>query len=70
MSLVAQRSRLRSLAHDLALRWDETKSSWRDSKSEEFERRFLAELGPRVEKSVEIIEKLDELLTKVRKDCE
>lgn len=52
------------------LRWDDTKSYWRDSKSEEFERRYLSELGPRVEKSVEIIEKLDELLTKVRKDCE
>ena len=52
------------------MRWRETKAYWRDAKGEEFERRYMEELLIRVDKTVTMIEKLDELLAKVRKDCE
>lgn len=70
MSLAGNRSRLAAITRELSLRWQETKNYWKDSKSQEFERRYMVELLARVDKTVTVIEKLDELLSKVRKDCE
>jgi hypothetical protein len=70
MSLNANKSRLTALTKNISLRWVETRSHWRDVKSDEFNQRFMLELLPRVNKAVNAIEKLEELLKKVRKDCE
>ena len=70
MSLAGNRSRLAAITRELSLRWQETKNYWKDAKSQEFEHRYLVELVARVDKTVTVIEKLDELLNKVRKDCE
>ena len=70
MSLAASKSRLVAITRDLSLRWDETKNYWKDVKSREFERRYLSELFANVDRTVTVIEKLDELLKKVRSDCE
>ena len=70
MSLSGSKNRLVAVTKELSNRWDETKNYWRDAKSQEFEQRYLAELFANVDKTVMVMEKLDELLTKVRKDCE
>lgn len=70
MNLSGNKGRLVGLTREITLRWSETKNYWRDAKSEEFERRFMAELAASVNRSVLIVEKLDELLKKVRSDCE
>jgi len=70
MNLAGSKSRLVSVTKELYLRWQETKNYWRDAKSEEFERRYLQELFIGVDRTVTVIEKLDELLKKVRTDCE
>ena len=70
MSLSGNRSRLSAITRELWMHWQETKTYWRDSKSQEFEHHYLEDLMIRVDKTVTVIEKLDELLTKVRKDCE
>jgi hypothetical protein len=70
MSLSGNKGRLVGLTRDITLRWGETKNFWRDAKSEEFERRYLVELNASVNRAVLIVEKLDELLKKVRSDCE
>jgi len=64
------KNRLTSLTKGLATRWDETKNYWKDTKSQEFEQRYLIELFANVDKTVTVLEKLDELLAKVKKDCE
>ena len=64
------KNRLVSLTKGLETRWDETKNYWRDAKSQEFEQRYMNELFANVDKTVTVLEKLDELLAKVRKDCE
>ena len=64
------KTRLTSLTKGLATRWDETKNYWKDAKSQEFEQRYMTELFANVDKTVTVLEKLDELLAKVRKDCE
>ena len=70
MSLAGNRSRLAAITKEFSLRWQETKNYWKDAKSQDFERRYIVELLARVDKTVTVIEKLDELLNKVRKDCE
>jgi hypothetical protein len=70
MSLGGSRSRLSAISKELAIRWRETKNYWRDTKSQEFEQRYMEELLARVDKTVTVIEKLDKLLEQVRRDCE
>ena len=70
MNLSGNRSRLSAISKELSLRWRETKNYWKDAKSQQFERKYMDELFVRVEKTVTVIEKLDEVLTRVRKDCE
>jgi hypothetical protein len=70
MNLSGNKGRLVGLTRDITLRWAETKNFWRDAKSDEFERRYMAELAASVNRTVLIVDKLDELLKKVRSDCE
>jgi hypothetical protein len=70
MNLAGGKSRLVAITKELSLKWDQTKNYWRDAKSREFQQRYMTELFANVDKTVTVIEKLDELLTKVRKDCE
>lgn len=70
MNLSGNKGRLAGLTRDITLRWSETRNYWRDAKSEEFERRYMAELAASVNRTLLIVEKLDELLKKVRSDCE
>ena len=66
----ANGTRLAGATRELWLKWQETKNYWRDTKSQEFEAQYLSELVSSVDKSVAVIEQLDKLLTKIRKDCE
>jgi hypothetical protein len=70
MNLSGNRGRLIGLTRDISLQWDEVKNSWRDAKSEEFERRFMNELAAHTSRAVSVLEQLDKLLQKVRSDCE
>jgi hypothetical protein len=70
MSLSGSKNRLVAITKELSNRWDETKNYWRDAKAQEFEQRYMAELFSNVDKTVTVMEKLNELLIKVRNDCE
>jgi hypothetical protein len=70
MNLNANKSRLAGITRELSNQWTQTKNFWRDQKSDEFEKKYLDELFAYADKTVLVIEKLDELLKKVRSDCE
>ena len=70
MSVVGNRARLASSAKDFSLKWAETKDYWRDRKCEEFEEKYLQELFAQVNRTLTVMEKLEEILKKVRTDCE
>jgi hypothetical protein len=70
MNLSANRSRLAAITRELSVQWTETKNFWRDQKCDEFEKRYLEALFVYADKTVHVIEKLDEILKKVRSDCE
>ena len=63
-------NRLSGITKELWAQWLDTKSYWKDAKSEEFERRYMEELLAGVDRAVTVIEQLDKLMTKIRKDCE
>lgn len=70
MNLSGTKGRLVASTRELSLKWRETKNYWRDEKSREFEHQYLEELFVRADKTVAVIEKLDEILGKIRSDCE
>ncbi len=70
MNVGALRNRLEMLTRELMRNWEETRSSWRDVKAQEFEQRYLRELCAQVDKAAVAIEKLDDLLNRVKDDCE
>ena len=70
MSMTSNKSRLAGLTKELLLKWQETRESWQDAKSLEFERQYMAELSSDVDSAVTVIEQLDKILTKLRHDCE
>lgn len=70
MNLGGHRSRLAALTRDLAARWEETGGVWTDAKREQFGKEFLVPLFAAVDRAQTALEQLDELASKVRKDCE
>jgi hypothetical protein len=70
MSLSGSKSRLAGLTREINLQWAETKNFWRDAKSREFEQRYMTELFANMDHTSLVLEQLEELLKKVRSDCE
>ena len=55
---------------DLNVSWRQTKNFWMDSKALEFQEKYIAPLPDAVNSASSIIEDLDKILTKIRRDCE
>jgi hypothetical protein len=70
MSLSGNKGRLLGLTREFSLEWAETRVHWKDAKSEEFDHKFMVELSANVNRSITVLEQLEELLKKVRSDCE
>ena len=66
----ANGARLGAITKELWVQWQETRSYWKDAKSEEFEHKYLEELVASVDKTVMVIDQLDKLISRIRKDCE
>jgi hypothetical protein len=66
----ANSTRLSGATRELWLQWQQTRNYWRDSKSEEFEKQYLSELIISVDKTVSVIDQLDKLIGKIKRDCE
>jgi len=66
----ASGARLEAITRELRLQWTQTKESWDDAKSREFEQKYLQELFGAVDRAVSVMDELETLVTKIRKDCE
>ena len=66
----AHGTRLSGVTRDLWMQWQQTRTYWRDAKADEFEHKYLSELLGSVEKTVTVIEELDKLVGRIKKDCE
>ena len=70
MNINANRARLGALTKELLAKWRQTKESWQDVKSQEFEKKYIDELLANVDSAMVVIEQLDALVKKIRTDCE
>jgi hypothetical protein len=70
VSLVSNKARLATVTRDLSNQWKETRESWQDARAAEFEQKYLQELVAQVDASLEVLEQLDRILNRIRKDCE
>jgi hypothetical protein len=66
----ASGARVEALTKDLRVHWQQTKEYWSDEKSREFEHHYLEELFASVDRAVLVIDQLDKLIHKIKKDCE
>jgi len=66
----ASAARLEALTRELRLQWQYTRDQWADAKSAEFEQRFLQELFATVDKTVAVIDEIEKVVAKIRKECE
>ena len=55
---------------ELSVEWDRTRSFWRDMKSLEFEKKYLAELPHHIRRAADAMEEIETVMRKVRADCE
>jgi hypothetical protein len=63
-------SKLMALSRLLSAQWQQTKEYWQDTKSLEFERKYMDELMAAVDKGMTVMEQVDKLINKIRSDCE
>jgi len=70
MSARTSAARLLLAMKELSLEWDQTRASWRDVKSREFEENFLTELPLDIGRAVAAMEEIEDVLRTIRKDCE
>jgi hypothetical protein len=68
--MTGAQNKLVLLTRELMVAWGETKQQWHDAKSLEFEKRFLDDLTTGVNAAVTNIESLEQILRKIRDDCE
>ena len=50
--------------------WQQTLSSWHDAKAQEFERNYLEPLPGHVASAINVMEEINQLMKKIRSDCE
>lgn len=55
---------------ELSIEWRQTKTYWRDVKSQQFEKDYLDALPSYVARATTFMEEIDTLLRKVKTDCE
>ena len=70
MSMVANRAVLTTATRELSAQWGQTKNYWQDAKCAEFEKKYITELLATVDTSAEVIDRLDKLVNKIKRDCE
>jgi hypothetical protein len=70
MSAAGNASNLAQAARALANEWQQTKSSWHDVKSQDFEQTYLEPLPGHVERAIMVMAEIDQILKKIRSECE
>ena len=70
MSLSVGKAKLLGSMKDLMLRWEKTKAEWDDPMSVDLENTVIEPMEPRVRAAVSAMEKMGEMLSRAKHDCE
>ena len=70
MSTKTSAAALMQAAKNLSAEWQQAKEHWTDVKSRQFEKDHLERLPDEISRAMTVMNDLDLLLNKVRRDCE
>jgi hypothetical protein len=70
MGLYEGRGQLGKAMKALLLRWNETKASWDDARSDDFEKTYLVPLEMDLRNAVSAMDHMGVILHQIRRDCE
>jgi len=70
MSVKSTRGTINKAVRDLNVNWQQCKNYWNDVKSKEFEEKYISPLPDAVTATSSIIDEIDKVLSKIKRDCE
>ena len=70
MNLTANGKVLVTATTNLSRQWTDTRQQWQDAKSMEFEQSYLADLQSHVDRAGLVLDEIERILMRIRKDCE
>ena len=70
MSVRSSKGTINRAVRDLNVEWEECKTNWNDIKSKEFQQKYISTIPDTLSSCSNIIDELDKILNKLRKDCE
>lgn len=70
MSVGVSRAKLLGAVRDLHVRWDRVRDLWDDPAAKHIEESIIGPLEPRVRAAVSAMEKMNQILHKIRSDCQ
>lgn len=70
MSVGVSRTKLMGSMKELQLRWGRVREQWNDEASRHIEESVLLPMEPRIRAAVSAMEKMSQILQRVRKECE
>lgn len=69
MGVDFSRTRLQQTLKELMLRWEKANVDWDDQVSREFKETYLDHLDSKVKTTMDAMEKMSELLRRLKRDC-
>ncbi len=69
MGVDFSRTRLQQTLKELNLRWEKANVDWDDKVSREFQDTYIRQLEPKVKATMDAMEKMSELLKRLKRDC-
>ncbi len=70
MSARTSAAQLAQAMKELSLEWNRAREQWADSRSRDFEKKYLAELPLHIDRTVDAMEEIETLLKKIHADCD
>jgi uncharacterized protein YukE len=69
MSVEGARQRVQASLRDLKSRWEQSHALWSDATADEFGERYVEQLEQAIRNALPAMEKMAEVLERVRRDC-
>lgn len=70
MSARASAVKLTKSTKQFLASWQQVRNYWMDQKSREFEKKYIQSLPDDIMAAAKVIEEIDKILTKARRDCD
>ncbi len=70
MNVGSSRGLLVRSSRDLVEAWRETQRYWRDARAAQFDKDFIADIPKSVGSAATVIQDIDAILNRIRRDCE